>query len=165
MTKNYIIAVNENGQPFIAHAYDDARKYGRQNKGHKYIVRIREGRNWRYFYTMNEYYSYLRKVRKSDPKKFERISSGNPASIQLHPDFNKYDPDSDPSSTWSTKELDRIDRATDGRVRLIEKRYETALERYERIKKTKGAKPEDIRLAKKAYEEALDEYNFMRGIS
>jgi hypothetical protein len=163
MTNDYIIAVDETGQPFIAHRYDDATRFGRQNKQHKYIARIREGKNWRYFYTYDEYYQYLKDLHKTDSKKFNRLKNDDGRDVQAHPDWYKMDPDSDPRSAWSGKELDRLDRISDGRRSLLKSRYDTARDRYERIRKTKSAKPEDIKRAKKAYEDAREEYETWYG--
>lgn len=53
MTGKYIIAVDENGQPYIAHAFD----------GHKYFQKIRDGARTRYFYTREQLDNYYRKLR------------------------------------------------------------------------------------------------------
>jgi hypothetical protein len=158
MTNNYIIAIDESGQPFIAHRYDDAFRYGRQNKQHKYIARIREGKNWRYFYTYDEYHNYLKGLYKTDKKKFEKIKNDDGRDVQAHPDWYKMDPDSDPRSAWSTKELDRLDRISDARTKLIQSRYDRAREAYNRVRKSKSARPEDIKRAKKAYDDAREAY-------
>ncbi len=57
MNNNYVILVDENGHPFIAHGiFGDARK-----QGTKYIERIKEGAKTRYFYTKAELDAYRNK--------------------------------------------------------------------------------------------------------
>lgn len=57
MNNNYVILVDENGQPYIVHSiFGDARK-----KGSKYIERIKEGAKTRYFYTKSELDAYRNK--------------------------------------------------------------------------------------------------------
>lgn len=57
MNNDYVILVDENGQPFIAHGiFGDARK-----QGAKYIERIKEGAKTRYFYTKAELDAYRNK--------------------------------------------------------------------------------------------------------
>lgn len=53
MNHDYIIAVDETGQPFIAHAFGN----------HKYFQKIRDGVRTRYFYTREQLDAYLRRLR------------------------------------------------------------------------------------------------------
>ena len=53
MNNDYVVAVDENGEPFIAHAFDN----------HKYFQKIREGFKTRYFYTREQLEAYLRRLR------------------------------------------------------------------------------------------------------
>ena len=57
---DYIIAFDENGSPYIAHAFWNRKKDG-QKKDHKYIQRVK-GKNglWRYFYDQAEWDAYVR---------------------------------------------------------------------------------------------------------
>lgn len=50
---DYIIAVDENGTPYIAHAFGN----------HKYFQKIRDGFKTRYFYTREQLEGYLRRLR------------------------------------------------------------------------------------------------------
>lgn len=59
MNNNYVILVDENGQPFIAHGlFGDLKR-----KGAKYIEKITEGAKTRYFYTQQEIEAYRNKQR------------------------------------------------------------------------------------------------------
>lgn len=54
MNRNdYVIAINENGEPYIAHAFEN----------HKYFQKIRDGIRTRYFYTREQLDAYLRRLR------------------------------------------------------------------------------------------------------
>lgn len=53
MNNDYIIVVDENGEPFIAHAFEN----------HKYFQKIRDGFITRYFYTREQLEAYLRRLR------------------------------------------------------------------------------------------------------
>jgi len=58
MNKNYIIAVDETGEPFIAHKY--AYESGVAGRGHKYVQRVKlSNGKYRYFYSQKEYEAYL----------------------------------------------------------------------------------------------------------
>lgn len=73
MTKNYIIAVNENGQPFIAHKY--AYGSGVAGRGHKYVQRVKlSNGKYRYFYSQKDYETYLRLKDKNDSELDERYT-------------------------------------------------------------------------------------------
>lgn len=51
---DYIIQVDENGQPYIAHAFWNRK--GQARESHKYIARVERGKGrWRYFYTQQEW--------------------------------------------------------------------------------------------------------------
>lgn len=50
---DYIIAVDENGTPYIAHAFGN----------HKYFQKIRDGFRTRYFYMREQLDAYLRRLR------------------------------------------------------------------------------------------------------
>lgn len=51
MDNDYIITVDENGQPYIAHAFG----------GHKYFQKILNGPKAIYFYTREQFENYLRR--------------------------------------------------------------------------------------------------------
>ena len=53
MNKDYIVLVDENGQPYIAHAFGE----------HKYIQRLLINGKNRYFYTREQIEAYLRRLR------------------------------------------------------------------------------------------------------
>lgn len=55
MVGNYIIAVDENGQPYIAHTFGMG---SWKNKAVKYIEKIKDGNHTRYFYSQKEIDTY-----------------------------------------------------------------------------------------------------------
>lgn len=50
---DYYVAVDENGQPYITHAFWNRK--GQERKNHKYIAREKIGNRFRYFYTQKEW--------------------------------------------------------------------------------------------------------------
>lgn len=66
---NYIIAVDESGQPYIAHAFGF----------HKYFHKIRNGDRTRYFYTREQFDAFLRRLR---GEKRRIVRRDRPASRQ-----------------------------------------------------------------------------------
>ena len=63
---DYIIAVDENGQPYIAHAYNLTNMKYRQVK---YLLKLKDGKRTRYFYTQDEIDAYYRKKKKQKERK------------------------------------------------------------------------------------------------
>lgn len=77
MTNNYIIAVNETGEPFIAHASGLG---SWKNRAVKYIKKVKDGKSTRYFYTQKELNDYYNKTRKTNNKQTEQRRSTRDAS-------------------------------------------------------------------------------------
>ena len=76
MNNDYIIAVDETGQPFIAHASGIG---SWKNKAVKYIKKIKDGAKTRYFYTQKEldaYYAEKHGEKQSKPKTRNKNTRG-----------------------------------------------------------------------------------------
>lgn len=57
----YFIGRDDNGEPFIAHAFganSGLSKHGSSRKNHKYLAKVQEGNKTRYFYTQKEIDAY-----------------------------------------------------------------------------------------------------------
>lgn len=86
MEDRYSIRLDENGQPYLAHALFNS---GRQGQGtrqnHKYILKIGQGEQARYFYTPEEVRAYYNELKKKasgkveDAKKFVQNTVKNTA--------------------------------------------------------------------------------------
>lgn len=84
MNNTYVILVDENGQPYIAHSiFGDARK-----KGTKYIERIKEGAKTRYFYTKAELDAYRNK-QQANKQAYAEKSQNVKAYKQMRRDLRK----------------------------------------------------------------------------
>lgn len=57
MNDDYVILVDENGQPYLAHKFGD--------RAHKYLMKIGEGVKARYFYTQQEIEAYRKQKQDS----------------------------------------------------------------------------------------------------
>lgn len=151
MNNNYIIAVDESGQPYIAHAFGDSPGYGREKKNHKYIVRIRNGLKWRYFYTLDEYEAYMRALRESDSKKYKKAKD----RVQENPHAE---------SVFSEEELQKIDYVSDRKVNTAKIRYQIAQKRYNKARSSGNYSPNDLQRYKNELEKAQREYELMKDI-
>ena len=69
--EDYIIMIDQNGQPYIEHSWADVWK----KKAHKYLLKIGEGAKARYFYTQAEIDAYYRKVRGNTEQKVNKYKS------------------------------------------------------------------------------------------
>lgn len=65
--------VDENGQPYIAHAFWN--KKGQTKKNHKYIAKIGEGVKARYFYTQQELDAYKKELKAKGEQSVKTLKS------------------------------------------------------------------------------------------
>lgn len=84
MTNDYIIAVDEHGQPYIAHATKQSRKPAFGYKSPLFVEKVElPNGKWRYFYTQKSYKAWLKNQKPStkeqkemtDKKKRKRIQN------------------------------------------------------------------------------------------
>lgn len=98
----YIIAVDQNGQAYIEHAWN--------KKSHKYIAKIGTGPTARYFYTREEWNAYLKN--KNRPKsQAERENEQREDEKVLREASNSLK-NSNSLLEWSKKMRDQNDRLT-----------------------------------------------------
>ena len=79
MDRDYIVLIDENGQPYIAHGLWSRVKSGARSAGsraHKYILKVGEGVKARYAYTKEEADALLGRGRKAASSASEKVKSG-----------------------------------------------------------------------------------------
>ena len=88
--RDYIVSVDEHGDPYISHALFGLGKGG-QKKNHKYYTRAQDNGRWRYFYSPEEYRTWAsggskKKVSTSDKMKtaFRQLKeAGTDAAVKV----------------------------------------------------------------------------------
>ena len=77
---DYVVSFDENGQPYIAHAFWNRSNQNGSKKDHKYFEKIKNGLKTRYFYSKQEWDAYQRNqssgVRSSAPDNAVRVGVG-----------------------------------------------------------------------------------------
>lgn len=149
MEHKYIIVVDENNQPYIAHAFGDSAGYGRQRKNHKYVYRIKEGLGYRYFYTTQEYENYMTRLHRSDKKAFNKAK----AKAEIHPDIAKSD-----------DRLLAFDNAEDRRFYRRSVQLDNAQRRYKKVMSSPSSTNEEKRRAKRLLDHAKERYEALEDI-
>lgn len=80
MNNDYVIAVNENGEPFIAHATKKPRKLAFGYKSPLFVEKVKlPNGKWRYFYTQKSYKAWLKN---QEPSKKETTDKKKRMEIQ-----------------------------------------------------------------------------------
>ena len=73
MEDKYMILVDETGQPYIAHAGLLSRFRNPSRQNHKYLTKIGEGTNARYFYTIEELRAYQNAAKRPMPATAKQV--------------------------------------------------------------------------------------------
>lgn len=148
---DFIIAVDENGQAYIAHDVWGASKYARSNKKHKYLVKIKENGKWRYFYSRDELHAWGKKAHKENPEAYKKAAATAKVNQKYLNDMYKESPEKE--WAWEHENYERRER---GR-----KRISLAKENYEKKLNDPKATKEEKARAKRLYESTVDRYGYM----
>lgn len=81
MTNNYIVAVDENGQPFIAHAQKGLKPHFSTNYLYFRKVKLPNGKT-RYFYTEKAYQAWLKNQRPAKDKEKQKEKAAKIMKLQ-----------------------------------------------------------------------------------
>ena len=83
MTNNYIITVDEYGQPYIAHATKQTRKPAFGYKSPLFVEKVElPNGKWRYFYTQKSYKAWLENQKSSTKEQKEMADKKKRMRIQ-----------------------------------------------------------------------------------
>lgn len=135
---------------YLSHAFGDTPGYG-QRKNHKYIARIRVGLRWRYFYSIDEYETYMKNLRKTvNREKYMKAAS----TVEIdNEEMDKKKEDGE-----STRDTVRR------RYSAAKLKYENASARYEAVLKDPLASKAEKEKARKDFIAAKDDYEEMHDI-
>lgn len=166
-----IVVFDENGQPFIAHAWFNRK--GSTKKDHKYLMKIGEGAKARYLYTQQEVQAYLRggkqkiqktvdKKLKAPKEKYEKAQDDTDRAYKKYAHaVNQYNHD-------VKKIYETVDNYNNNKYNPINrrKRGEEVLDARAAVKRSAinmREKESDLKASMREHNDALSEYNSSLG--